>query len=82
MAYHNASGAAKAEHRAHFTVINTAYCSPRTAKNIYSLVVESHILQAFHIILSEMADDTVRARYRHRQAPTITLKTTSNTTIF
>ena len=61
--YHDDHGAAKAEYATHLTVEDATSLSTSLASNIDSLIVERHVLQTFHIILSEVAANAMTSTY-------------------
>ena len=55
VADHDELRASILEHGAHLTVEDSPRACPGTSKNVYSLIVERHILKSFDCILPEMA---------------------------
>lgn len=54
VAYHYALDTHNGENLAHFTVEYSAHAGSSTAFYVYSLAVESDVVQSLHVILSEM----------------------------
>ena len=82
MAHHHHHRTAKAEHCTDLTVKDAASLSARAALNINALIVERYVMQAFHIILAKVADDTIAASNGNRQPTAIALKAATNTHVF
>lgn len=65
----------------HLTIIDAASHTSRLTQDIDTLIVEGDTLQTFHIVLSEVTDDTIATTDRHWQATTVCLETTIQHTI-
>ena len=81
MTHHDNHRATKAKDATHLTIEDAASLGTSLTTNIDTLVVERHILQPFHIILSEVADDAIGTGDGNRQTTPIALETATNTHI-
>ena len=78
MAHHDDNSTSEAEHGADFTVEDAAGLGSGFSLDIDTLIVESHIVQTLHIILSEVADNAVGTCDRNGQTTAVALEATAD----
>ena len=82
MAHHHTRGATQAEHRTHLAVEDAAHLCPGFAHDIDALVVEGHVFQSLHMVLSEMAHDAVATCHGHGQTAPVALEIATDAAVF
>ena len=78
VAHHDDNGTSEAEHGTDLTIEDAADLSASFSLDVDTLIVESHIMQPLHIILSEVADNAVGTCDRNGQTTAVALEATAD----
>ena len=79
--HHDNHRTTKTEDATHLSIKNAASLSTVLTLDIDAFIVKCHIMQTLHVILTEMANNTVNTSDRHRQTTTVALKVAADTDI-
>lgn len=75
-------GAAKSKDCCHNAIEHTACTGTGLTGIIHALVIQRHMTQTFHSVLSKMSSNAIRTGQRHRQTPAISFEITRELTLF